>query len=218
MPKRWTPVEEAALFHESSKHSIEQLAKKYGVTPKSVAVKLQKLRQAMRKTGAVDVLSIPRQRASVGGEAKRWTPEEEVELLDLHRKGWKTEKIATHFGVSQKAISVKLLKVKKKHLLSETTPPVVQEVPRKTVVTPAKAEAKPAPIKPIQKTPEPPQRLAPAKPVPPPAPVSTIKPPLRTSGLPASTKNQEGEANTQFKVWNGTEWITIKVPKRMIHV
>lgn len=128
MPKRWTPVEEAALFQESSKMSIDQLANKYGVTPKSVAVKLQKLRQAMRKTGVTDILSIPRQRASVGGEAKRWTPEEENELLDLHRKGFKTDKIAAHFNVSQKAISVKLLKVKKKVAAQEIISPIPEPV------------------------------------------------------------------------------------------
>jgi hypothetical protein len=216
MPKRWTPIEESALFNESSKHSIEQLAKKYGVTPKSVAVKLQKLRQAMRKTGASDVLSIPRQRASVGGEAKRWTPDEEVELLDLHRKGWKTEKIATHFGVSQKAISVKLLKVKKKNAQTDVVVQTTQtSATRKAVQTSVKAEIKPSAVKTPQKAPEPVHKPLPSKPTTTPSPA--IKP-MHQTGNMTSSKHQEGEANTQFKVWNGTEWITIKVPKRIIHV
>ncbi|MDK9699544.1 MAG: hypothetical protein OEM52_05290 [bacterium] len=211
MPKRWTADEEAQLFHLSSLHSIDQLAKKYGVTTKSVAVKLQKLRQAMRKSGVSDVMSIPRQRASIGGEAKKWTPEEELQLLDMHRMGWRSEKIATHFGVSQKAVSVKLLKVKKKIGSS-----VLPTLPEKLTIDPVEQvvkAAKPVPV--VQATPVKP--AAPPPQAPPIRPQPVVRPPIQGKG-PQYGKQQEGEANTQFKVWNGTEWITIKIAKKLIHV
>lgn len=211
MPKRWTADEEAQLFHLSSLHSIEQLAKKYGVTTKSVAVKLQKLRQAMRKSGVSDVLSIPRQRASIGGEAKKWTPEEELQLLDMHRMGWRSEKIAAHFGVSQKAVSVKLLKVKKK--IGSAVLPAIPEKPIPEPIEQVVKVAKPAPI--VQSTPVKPVSSPP--PAPPIRPQPVVRPPIQGKG-PQYGKQQEGEANTQFKVWNGTEWISIKIAKKLIHV
>ena len=215
MPKRWTAEEEAALFQESQKYSVDQLAKKYGVTSKSVAVKLQKLRQAMRKSGVKDVLEIPRQRVSVGGEAKKWSPEEERELFELHQKGWKNEQIASHYGVSIKAVSVKLLKVKKKFAAMGIPSQPAKPSPVPIPVAPKLDKPKPAPI-----LPEPMVKPMPPKPILPtvkPAPiVRQPAPPVRPT--PAHGKQVEGETVTQFKVWNGTEWITIKVPKRMIHV
>ena len=175
MPKRWTPAEEAALFKESAKHSVEELAVSYGVTAKSVSVKLQKLRQAMRKTGVADVLLIPRQRQSVGGEAKRWTPDEETELYSLHLKGWKTERLANHFSVSSKAISVKLLKVKKKFAAQggfvESTsvisqPPIVSIVKPEPIVVRKETPVLPAAPKPKVVESRPQQQVTPTlKPV-----------------------------------------------------
>lgn len=206
MPKRWTIEEEEELLRlfDLEKKSLEELAKKYGVSVKSVSVKLQKIRHALKVHNAKSVSSIPRTRIPKGGEAKRWTLEEEEQMYDMYLKGWKTDKIAAYFKVSPKAASVKLLKVKKRF---GATKPAVKSVPE-NISSIANTETTKT-----DKTRVPIENTKPA-------PSGEPKPPTTVANRPPNprSKNQEGEVSTQFKVWNGKEWVIIKVPKKLTHM
>lgn len=211
MPKRWTVEEEDELLRlsDQEKISLEQLAIRYGVTIKSVSVKLQKIRLALKQHNTKNVLSIPRTRISKGGEAKRWTIEEEQKMYEMYLKGHKTEQIAVYFNVTQKAASVKLLKVKKRFGEQISSKQVQAENPFTASQTNPQTLKKSSGsilqskvVKPIEKTQPTPSSTQSAVPRPP---------------NPRS-KNQEGEVSTQFKVWNGHEWVIIKIPKKITHM
>ncbi|MCX7835720.1 MAG: hypothetical protein N2450_06580 [bacterium] len=217
MPKRWTIEEEEELLRlfDIEKKTLEELAKKYDVTVKSVSVKLQKIRRALKVHNTKSVANIPRTRISKGGEAKRWTPEDEKLMYEMYLKGWKTDKIAAYFNVTQKAASVKLLKVKKR--FSQIEPKSIDtSEPTKTSTT--SSTTVPKEKESILKTtrvkvqPEPPKTTS--------KPESSPTPPTTSQNRPINPrgKNVEGEVSTQFKVWNGTEWVIIKVPKKLTHM
>ncbi len=122
MPKKWTPEDEAFLVANYDKMQIDELAKIFGVTKKAVRVKYGKLRDRpdfeMIAKHAPQAPPAPTQGQQPRGPRK-WTEDDERYLLANYNT-MSLDELATHFGVTKKAVRVKYGKIK--HKASELVP------------------------------------------------------------------------------------------------
>ncbi|MBZ0265060.1 hypothetical protein K8I28_10360 [bacterium] len=116
MPKKWTPEDEAYLVANYDKIAIDDLAEQFGVTKKAVRVKYGKLRdrpdfESIAKH-APETPPIPVQGTQPRGPRK-WSEDDERYLL-ANYNSMSLEELASHFGVTKKAVRVKYGKIKHK--------------------------------------------------------------------------------------------------------
>ncbi len=122
MAKRWTKKEERALKKYSSKMSIEELAKKFGVSPSEVRKKEKSLgiirEHARRKKVKKKVLPPP---------TRKWT-KREAEYLRKHFEKMTNVKLAKRFKTTAKSVESKLRRM---NLRRRRKPIIIPEEERK---------------------------------------------------------------------------------------